>query len=162
MTGNDTLSRRPKEVRMLRRTIAAAALLAAASLAAEDGQFEKTVKFPRNPTTLDFTARRCTIRNVIVRNFPDEEDIEKARASDPKDTSWLWWEFEVDNRGPEKLKIKLFVEVLDQGGQIVKTGDRSVTIDGFESDKYRVSTRMRTLDAADSPKARIRAQIVPK
>ena len=146
---------------MLRRSIAAAALLAAAVLSAEEGQFEKTIPFPRNPATLDFTARKCTIRSVVVRNFPDEEDIEKARANDPKDTSWLWWEFEVDNRGPEKLKIKFFVEVLDKAGQIVKSGDRSVTIDGFESDEYRVSTRMRTIDAADSPKARIRVQIIP-
>jgi hypothetical protein len=148
---------------MLRRTIAAAALLAAASLVAEDGQFEKTIPFPRNRVaTLDFTFRKCTIRSVVVRNYPDGEDIEKARASDPKDSSWLWWEFDVDNRGPEKLRIKLFVEVLDKGGQIVKSGDRSVTIDGFESDEYRVSTRMRTLDAADSPKVRIRAQILPR
>jgi hypothetical protein len=147
---------------MLRRTLAAAALLAAASLAAEEGQFEKTIKFPRNPATLDFTSHKCTIRSIVVRNFPDDEDIEKARASDPKDTSWLWWEFEVDNRGPEKLKLKLFVEVLDKAGQIVKSADRSVTIDGFESDKYRLSTRIRTIDAADSPKVRIRAQIVPK
>ncbi len=148
---------------MSRRMLAAAALLAAASLAAEDGQFEKTIPFPRNrEARLDFTARKCTIRTVQVRNYPDAEDIEKARASDPKDTSWLWWEFHVDNRGPEKLKIKLFVEVLDKSGQIVKSADRSVTIDGFESDEYRLSTRMRTIDAADAPKVRIRAQIVPK
>ncbi len=148
---------------MLRRLIATAALLGAASLAAEDGQFEKTIPFPRHrEAKLDFTFHKCTIRGVQVRNYPDEEDIEKARASDPKDSSWLWWEFDVDNRGPEKLKLKLFVEILDKSGQTVKSGDRSATIDGFESDEYRVSTRMRTLDAADSPKVRIRAQIVPK
>jgi len=33
---------------------------------------------------------------------------------------------------------------------------------GHETDEYRVSTRMRTLDAADSPKVRIRAEIRPK
>ncbi len=148
---------------MLRRMIAAATLLAAASLTAEDGQFEKTIPFPRDrEAQLDFTSRKCTIRTVTVRNYPDDEDIDKARTSEPKDSSWLWWEFDVDNRGPEKLKLKLFVEVLDKEGKIVKSGDRSVTIDAFESDEYRVSTRMRTIDAADSPKVRIRAQIVPK
>jgi hypothetical protein len=162
MSANDTLSGRWKEVRMLRRTIAAA-LLAAAPLVAEDGQFEKTIPFPRDrPAELDWTSRKCVIRSVTVRNYPDGEDIEKARASDPKDSSWLWWVFDVDNRGPEKLKIKLFVEVLDETGKIIKSGDRSVTIDGFESDEYLVSTRMRTIDAADAPRVRIRAQIVPK
>jgi hypothetical protein len=35
-----------------------------------------------------------------------------------------------------------------------------VTIDGFEDESYRISMRMRTLDAADSPKVRVRASFV--
>ena len=34
-----------------------------------------------------------------------------------------------------------------------------MTIDGFEDESYRLSMRMRTLDAADAPKVRVRAQI---
>ncbi len=148
---------------MRKGLIAAALALGAALLGAEEGRFEKTIPLPRNrESVLDWTAYKCTIRTVQVRNYPDDEDIEKARASDPKDSSWLWWEFHVDNRGPSKLAIKFFVEVLDKTGQIVKSGDRSVTIDGFETDEYRVSTRLRTIDAADSPKVRVRAEIRPK
>jgi hypothetical protein len=148
---------------MVGRMTAAALLLGAAPLVADEGTFEKTIPFPRNrEASLDFTAHKCTIRTVQVRNYPDEEDIRKARTKDPKDNSWLWWEFHIDNRAPGKVAVKLFVEVLDKNGRIVKSGDRSSTVDAHETDTVRVSTRLRTLDAADSPKVRIRAEIRPK
>ena len=135
--------------------------LAAATLAAEEGSFEKVIPFPRHHQgDVGITYAKCTIRSLEARNYPDEEDIEKARANDPKDSSWLWWQFEVANRGPEKFKIKLVVEVLDKSGQVIKSSDRGVTIDGFEDESYRISMRMRTLDAADSPKVRVRASFV--
>jgi hypothetical protein len=134
---------------------------AAATLAAEEGSFEKVIPFPRrHQGDVGITYGKCTIRSLEARNYPDEEDIEKARANDPKDSSWLWWQFEVANRGPEKFKIKLVIEVLDKSGQVVKSSDRGVTIDGFEDESYRISMRMRTLDAADSPKVRVRASFV--
>jgi hypothetical protein len=88
-------------------------------LAAEEGSLREDIPFPRT-TEGDgrITYAKCTIRTLEARNYPDEEDIEKARANDPKDSSWLWWQFEVANRGPEKFKIKLVVEVLDKTGQV--------------------------------------------
>ena len=146
---------------MIRKALAAAALFAAVSLLAEEGVFEKTIPFPRHRAAdLGIVHGKCTIRSLEARNYPEEEDIEKARANDPKDTSWIWWQFEVANRGPEKWKMKLSVEVLDKDGKVVNSSDRSVTIDGFEDESYRISGRMRTLDAADSPKVRVRAQFV--
>ena len=134
-------------------------MLGAASLLAEEGVLEKTIDFPRNREgEVGLVYKKCTIETLQARNYPDDEDIQKARANDPKDTSWLWWQVNLDNRGPEKFKIKLVVEVLDKNGQIVKSSDRNVTIDGFEDESYRLSMRMRTLDAADSPKVRVRAQ----
>ena len=139
----------------------AALLAAAASVPAEEGVFEKTIPFPRrHEGEVGITYAKCTIRSLEARNYPDEEDVAKARANDPKDSSWLWWQFEVANRGPEKFKMKLAVEVLDKNGQVVKSSDRNVTIDGFEDESYRLSMRMRTLDAADSPKVRVRASFV--
>ena len=146
---------------MLRRSIAAAALLAASVLLAEEGTLEKTIAFPRRgPEKVGLVYKKCTVETLEARNYPDQEDIEKARANDPKDHSWIWWQFELDNRGPEKLKVKLSVEVLDKAGKVVTSSDRGVTIDGFESESYRISGRMRTLDAADSPKVRVRASFV--
>jgi hypothetical protein len=143
---------------------AAILLLTAATLRAEDGRFEKTISFPRSHEgKLDWTYQKCTIRSVEVRNYPNEEDIEKARSKDPKDHSWLWWEFRVDNRGAKDCKVRFQVDVLDKDGKVLKSDDRSATMDaGKIDDSIRVSGRILTLEAADAPKVRIRAEIVPK
>ena len=143
--------------------VAIGGFVASAALSAQDGRFEKTIPFPRNTNArLDWTYEKCTIRGVQVRNYPDDEDIEKARHSEPDDKSWLWWEFSIDNRGPAKIKLKLWVEVLDKDGKVLKADDRSASVDPFESDEVRVSGRLRTVDAADAPKVRLRADIIPK
>ncbi len=140
-----------------------ALLLASAVLRAEDGRFDKTVAFPRSgDVRLDWEYAKCTIRAVQVRNMPDRDDIEKARTKEPDDKSWLWWEFSVDNRSPAKCKIKLWVEILDKSGQVIKAGDRSTNVGAHSADKVRVSTRVRTVEAADAPRVRLRAAIVPK
>ena len=148
----------------MRRLLLAAIVIGAvapATLSAAEGDFEKIIPFPRRHAgDVDITYMKCTIRSLEARNYPDEEDIEKARANDPKDSSWIWWQFELANRGPEKFKIKLVVEVLDKNGKVITSSDRGVTIDGFADESYRISGRMRTLDAADSPKVRVRASFV--
>ncbi|HKD20103.1 MAG TPA: hypothetical protein VKG23_19800 [Thermoanaerobaculia bacterium] len=143
---------------------AAVLLLAAATARSEDGRFDKTIAFPHSgEAKLDWTYQQCTVRGVEVRNFPNEEDIEKARSKDPKDHSWLWWEFHVDNRGPKDCKVRFWVDVLGKDGKVVKSDERSATMDaGKVDDSIRVSGRMLTLEAAEAPKVRVRAEIVPK
>lgn len=144
---------------------AAALVVAVAAVArAEDGRFDKTIPFPRSgEAKLDWKYDTVTIRSVEVRNYPNDEDIEKARSKDPKDHSWLWWEFRVDNRGPKEYKLRLWVDVLDKDGKVLKSDDRSASADaGKIDDSIRVSGRILTLQAADAPKVRLRAEIVPK
>ena len=148
------------------RALAAAALaLAIAAVAlAEDGRFDKTIAFPRSgEAKLDWKYEKVTIRSVECRNYPNDEDIEKARSKDPKDHSWLWWEFRVDNRGPKSYKVRFWIDVLDKDGKVLKSDDRSASIDSDKiDDSIRVSGRLLTLQAADAPKVRVRAEIVPK
>jgi hypothetical protein len=55
------------------------------------------------------------------------------------------------------------VDIFDKDGRAVKSSDRCDTVDPDKlDDNIRVSTRMRTLDIADSPKATIRARIERK
>jgi len=142
----------------------ALAFAVAAAARAEDGRFDKTINFPRNgDAKLDWKYEKVTIRSVECRNYPNEEDIEKARSKDPKDHSWLWWEFRVDNRGPKSYKVRFWVDVLDKDGKVLKSDDRSASIDPDKiDDSIRVSGRLLTLQAADAPKVRVRAEIVPK
>jgi hypothetical protein len=136
----------------------------AGAIGAAPASFEKTIPVPRSGVArLGWTSDRCSVVSVELRNYPDSEDIEKARQKDPGDHSWVWWQFNVENRGDTKCRIRLWVEVLDKKGNVLKQSDRSDTVDGHKlDDQIRLSTRMRTIDIADAPKARLRAEIGPK
>lgn len=144
------------------KTVAATLLLAAAlPLAAADRSFEKTIPIPRNrDADLDWTHEGCSVESLTLRNLPDEDEIEEAREKDPKDKSWLWWEFNVSNRSDEKCRIRLALEVLDSKGAVIKSSDRTDTVNPGElDDDIRVSTLMKTLDVAEAAKVRIRAEV---
>jgi hypothetical protein len=145
------------KTRLVLISLIAAALAAAAS--AES--FEKTVPVPRTGVArLNWKSGQCAVVLVELRNYPESEDIEKARKSDPNDHSWVWWDFNVENRGDAKCKIKLWVEVLDKDGKVLKQSDRSDTVDAHKlDDNIKVSTRMKTIDIADAPKAHLKAEI---
>ena len=132
--------------------------------AALAGTFDKTIPVPRTgETRLGWTSAGCSVRSVSLQNYPSREDIDKARRQDPNDHSWVWWNFHVENRGQSKCKIHLWVDVYDRSGHVAKSSDRSDTVEaGALDDNIRISTRMKTLEIADSPKANIRAEIGPK
>lgn len=136
----------------------------AVALSAEEGKFEKSMPVPHGgDVKIGWSRGGCGIPSLTVRNFPSREDIDTARREKPDDKSWVWWDFHVENRGSIKCKISLWVDIFDKGGRAVKSSDRTDTVDaGRLDDNIRVSTRMRTLDIADSPRVTIRAQIGPK
>ena len=135
----------------------------AVALSAEE-KFEKSMPVPHGgDVKIGWSRGGCGIPSLTVRNFPSREDIDTARREKPDDKSWVWWDFHVENRGSIKCKISLWVDIFDKGGRAVKSSDRTDTVDaGRLDDNIRVSTRMRTLDIADSPRVTIRAQIGPK
>jgi hypothetical protein len=147
-----------------RIVISLLALLAATALPAAEGSFEKTIPVPRRgDATLGWTHHGCSVMSLTLRNYPDDEDVAEARAKDPGDKSWLWWEFNVANKSDRKCRISLSVEVLDKKGSVVKSSDRSDSVSAGElDDDIRVSTLMKTLDIVDAPKVRLRALIVPR
>ncbi len=135
----------------------------ASAIQAEEGSFDKTISFPRGgEVKLDWAFQKCEIQTVNVRDYPDKLAIEKARREDPNDHASISWEFEIDNRSSSKFEVKLMVEVLDKTGQVIKAGDRSPSVGAHSADHTRVSTKIRTVEAADAPKVRLRAAIIPK
>jgi len=136
----------------------------ASALSAAAGSFEKTGPVPRQgDLRLGWTYQGCSVKSLTLRNYPDRGDVEDARRKDPGDKSWLWWEFNVANRSARECRISLSVEVFDRRGTVVKSSDRSGSVSAGElDDDIRVSTLIRTLDIADSPKVRLRATIAPK
>ena len=149
---------------MRKAALASAVFTLAAFVVSAQQKFEKTITFPRSrPADLNWTLEKCTIRDLEIKNFPNDEDIEKARAKDPSDHSMLFWRFHVDNRGPKDCKVRVWIEVLDKNGKVVNDGDRSGTVDaGKIDDDITVMMRLKTLDAADAPRVRVRGEIIPK
>jgi len=149
---------------MTRRLTLLLLFAGASALSAADGSFEKIVPVPRSGNLpLGWTHQGCSVKSVKLRNYPDRGDIEDARRKDPGDKSWLWWEFNVANRSSRECRISLSVEVFDRRGNVVKSSDRGGTVSRGETDDHiRVSTLMKTLDIADSPRVRLRARITPK
>jgi hypothetical protein len=47
-------------------------------------------------------------------------------------------------------------------GLAIKAGDHSPSVSAHSAEEARVSTRIRTIEAADTPKVRLRAAIIPK
>jgi hypothetical protein len=138
-------------------------LISAAVLAAEDNKFDKTIPFPRGgEVPLDWSFQKCTIKSVKVVDYPADFEVDKARREDPNDKSNIGWEFSIDNRSSQKYEVHVSVEVLDKSGQVIKAGDKNPTVSAHEAESSKVSTRMRTIEAADAPKVRLRAEIVPK
>ncbi len=134
------------------------------SLTAAEGKFEKSISIPHGgDAKIGFARDGCSVLSVTLRNFPSREDIDTARREKPDDKSWVWWDFHVENRGSAECKISLWVDISDKSGRALKSSDRTDTVDaGKLDDNIRLSTRMRTIDIADAPRATIRAQIGPK
>ncbi|HSS44602.1 MAG TPA: hypothetical protein VLO07_04600 [Thermoanaerobaculia bacterium] len=146
----------------MRRSLCLLLFLSAPALVA--ASFEKSIPVPRiGEARLGWTSAGCAVLSVSLQNYPSLEDIENARRKDLNDKSWVWWNFHVENRGQAKCRIKLWVDVYDRAGHVAKSSDRTDTVEaGKLDDNIRVSTRMRTLDIADSPRAHVRAEIGPK
>ncbi len=145
---------------------ALAAATALPALPARAAEFEKSVAVPKvGRTGLGWTSGGCSVRGVSLGNSPNADDIRRARHEDPSDTSWLWWDFHVENRGSGKCRISLTVDVYDRSGRVVKSEVETDTVDNHEhklDDNIRISTRMRTRDIVDSPRASIRGEIRPR
>ena len=146
------------------RALAAAAVLAGAAAAfAESNKFDKTIAFPRGgEVRLDWGYDKLVIQSVKVLDYPADYEVDKARREKPNDKSGIGWEFFIDNRSSQKFEVHLSVEVLDKSGQVIASNDRSPSVSAHSADRVKVSTRLRTVEAADAPKVRLRAEVVPK
>jgi hypothetical protein len=150
--------------RLAMRALSAAAILAGAAAGlAESNKFDRTIAFPRGgEVKLDWTYQKLVIQRVRVLDYPADYEVDKARREKPNDKSGIDWEFLIDNRSSQKFEVHLSVEVLDKSGQVIASNDRSPSVSAHSADNVKVSTRMRTVEAADAPKVRLRAEIVPK
>src|SRR5450755_4612346 len=109
----------------MKRVAWIAFLVATSALLAAEG-LEKSIPIPRDgETKVGWSKGGCSVKSVSLQNYPDRDDIDKARKEKPDDKSWVWWNFHVENRGDSKCKIHLWVDVYGKDGRVAKSSDRS-------------------------------------
>jgi hypothetical protein len=128
--------------------VAALALLAAAPPAAAGKLVEETVDVPRaNRVPLTLAFEKTVIFAVESQNDPKPEDVEEARAKDPKDKTWILLRFYYRNDGWTRQKVKLRALLLDEAGGVLADVDRSTTLGKQEKeDTFSIPMKVKTLD----------------
>ncbi|HYN41483.1 MAG TPA: hypothetical protein VE129_06900 [Thermoanaerobaculia bacterium] len=129
--------------------VAALAFLTAAPPAAAAGKLvEETVDVPRaTRVALTLAFDKSSIFAVESQNDPKPEDVEEARAKDPKDKTWILLRFYYRNDGWTKQKVKLRALLLDEAGGVLADVDRSTTLGKQEKeDTFSIPMKVNTLD----------------
>ena len=149
-------------VRLLRRFAPSAlagalALLVSASAPAAGRLVEQTVDVPRE-TRVDLALGfdKSTIFALESQNDPKPEDVEEARAKDPKDKTWVLLRFFYRNEGYTKQKVKLRVLLLDEAGGILADEGRSTKLGKQKTeDTITVPMHVKTLDWGTAAKVKV-------
>jgi hypothetical protein len=108
---------------------AALAVFAAAPAAAQGKLAEQTAAVPRETRVpLDLSFEKSTIFGVESQNDPKPDDIEEARAKDPKDRTWVLLRFFYRNEGYTKQKARIRAFLLDENGGVLAEAGRSAKL----------------------------------
>lgn len=148
------------------RTAAAGALAAALAsgtflpAAAEDTRgaiLEKTVDVPRDKRmVLDLAYENASLTSVESQNDPTEKDLNDARKSDPKDSTFLLIRFYYKNGDYVKHKVKLRTVILDAEGGVLAEGGRAGTLDAQQTeDTLTFPLKIKTLDWPNAAKMKV-------
>ncbi len=137
---------------------------AAVTTSAFAASTEKTIPVPKRDqdVTINFSSEGAKIESVRIQNYPDSDDVEKARTKDPKDTKLTFWNFSVSNRSEKKVKMKIEFEIIGKDGESVGHFDKKDTVDaGKTDDNIRVWVHMKTLDIISAKSAKLHLSIEP-
>jgi hypothetical protein len=148
----------------MKKLMALAMILGIGGTAAA-GSLEKTIAVPRRDQSvkIGFSSEGAKIESLRIQNYPNEEDVQKARREKPGDKSLTFWNFSVSNDSSRKVRMKIDVTVLGKDGEVVAHNDKSDTVDaGKSDDNIRVWVRIKTLDIVSAKTAKLRLSIEPK
>jgi len=89
---------------------------------------DKTVPFPKTGHgDLKIEAGPVVLEEIVVRNMPDEKDLEKAK-SDPSDKCHPKLAVGVSNKGTVTMKFHLKVRLEDKDANVYMSCDRNDSI----------------------------------
>ena len=123
-------------------------------------RLERSVPFRTGesiPLGIDELATR--IDSVTVTGWPKAEAVRAAEAA-PDGTTSLVLTFRYSNRGMKTWKCRYHVDILDESGKEIGTGEQTRRLGkGQTDDTNGVSVKMRTLDFPKAAKLRVRVQV---
>ncbi len=142
--------------------LASAVLWAGGALAAGGQLLEKTVSVPRETAMpLDLTYGRATLTTVETHNDPKPSDIDEAKATDPKDNTFLIVRFRYKSDDYVKHKVKLRTVLLTEDGAVVGEAGRSATLDpNVKDDTVSYPMKIKTLDWPKAAKMKVIASFL--
>lgn len=123
-------------------------------------RLERIVPFRTGePIPLGIVELAATIDSVTVTGWPKPEVVRAAEAA-PNGTTSLALSFTYSNRGLKTWKCRYHVDILDESGTEIGTGERNARLGKGQSDDTNgVSVKMRTLDFPKAAKLRVRVQV---
>lgn len=123
-------------------------------------RLERIVPFRTGESiSLGIVELAATIDSVAVTGWPKPEAVRAAEAA-PSATTSLALSFTYSNRGMKTWKCRYHVDILDEKGNEIGTGERNARLGKGESgDTNGLSVKMRTLDFPKAAKLRVRVQV---
>lgn len=140
------------------------ATLAFAKGDAGGAPIERTIPVPGRDkdVTVAINGRGVKIESVRIQNYPDREQVAKARREDPEDTIFVFWNFQISNPSDHDVKLKIDVTLIGKDGESAGRSSKSDTVKaGNVDDNIRVMMHPRIIDLADGKNAEIKVTIEP-
>lgn len=123
-------------------------------------RLERTVPFRTGESIpLGIVELAITIDSVTVNGWP-KPDVVRAAEATPNTTTSLGLTFRYSSRAMKAWKCRYHVDILDENGKEIGTGERNARLGKGQSDDTNgLSVKMRTVDFPRAAKLRVRFQV---
>ena len=148
----------------MKRLISICSLLLMGGLSIAD-PIEKTIAVPGRDedVKIGLAAEGAKVVSVRIQNYPDTDQVAKAKKEDPDDKSFVFWNFSVSNPTSHPIKLKIDVTLMGKDGKSAGRSDRSDTIDaGKTDDNIRVMMHSKVLDLVNAKNVKLIVTVSPK
>ncbi|HKC23205.1 MAG TPA: hypothetical protein VKF32_00610 [Thermoanaerobaculia bacterium] len=118
---------------------------------------EKTVDVPRaTKVPVDIAFEKAALVTVESINDPRESDIRDAKASDPKDATFVLLRFHYRNADYVSHKVKIRAVLMDGSDGVLAEGGRTGTMDAQQTDDtLTFPMKVKTLDWPNAAKLKV-------
>jgi hypothetical protein len=124
----------------------------------------RTIPVSPRPIKLDILQGGSALVALRILDYPDDRQIQEARARHSPREAATTWSFTAQNRDNRDYRAFIRVEILAKDGRrVLRTCDTRQTLEaGRSSEEIRIPCRVKITDLADAPGARLTVEMIPK